>query len=223
MSAPHPLALALIVEGDGEVSALPILVERIAKSLTPPIYIKYPPRTSLVHRVKRDKVAHEQDFKATLERLANQGNRRILVLLDADDDCPARLGPKLQAWAQEARHDVLCAVVLANREYETWFMYAAASLRGLQGEEKLALPDNLATPPNPEATRDAKKWISKAVDPNPRPTFSYKETTHQAAMTRAMDLEQARRSDSFDKLFREVCRLLGREAPPRREEVAESL
>jgi hypothetical protein len=53
------------------------------------------------------------------------------------------------------------------------------------------------------------------VDPRPRRTFSYKETKHQAALTRRMDLGQARGSDSFDKLFREVCRLLGREAPPK--------
>lgn len=56
--------------------------------------------------------------------------------------------------------------------------------------------------------RVGKKWVSDRL---PR----YAETVDQVKLTRAFDLELARRSDSFDKCVRAVCHLLGSPAPPR--------
>jgi hypothetical protein len=44
----------------------------------------------------------------------------VLILLDADEDLPCQVGPKLLkiARAVDTRVDVAC--VLANPEYETW-------------------------------------------------------------------------------------------------------
>jgi len=36
----------------------------------------------------------------------------------------------------------------------------------------------------------------------------YRETLDQAALTASFDMVAARRTDSFDKLYREVCRLI---------------
>jgi len=83
------------------------------------------------------------------------------------------------------------------REYEAWFLSAAASLRGKRG-----LPEDLASPPAAELIRDAKGWLS---DRMPR---GYSPTTDQPALTAAFDLAEARHASSFDKLVRELAKLL---------------
>ncbi|HEU5118811.1 MAG TPA: DUF4276 family protein, partial [Isosphaeraceae bacterium] len=90
--------------------------------------------------------------------------------------------------------DVAC--VLANPEYETWFVAAAESLRAY-----LRLADDETIPDDPEALRMRKAWISQRF-PGP---LHYQETRDQPSMTRAMDLSLCRsRSASFDKLCREL-------------------
>ncbi len=121
-------------------------------------------------------------------------------MIDADDDCPAMLGPQMQRWAQSARPDIPIGVVLATREFEAWFVAAAESLRGQHGR-----PDSLTPHPQPESVRDAKGWIA---DRRPR-SQGYSAPVDQPALTRIFDLEMARaRSDSFDKCYREITRLL---------------
>jgi hypothetical protein len=79
----------------------------------------------------------------------------ILVVADADDDCPATLGPTLLGRAR--RTDRAVAVVLAKRELESWFISA---------------------------------------------------TLDQPAFSALIDLDQAAGARSFEKLNREVRRLL---------------
>jgi hypothetical protein len=126
-------------------------------------------------------------------------NGAILLLVDADDDCPATLGPSLLRRARQARTNMPIAVVLANREYEAWFLASAASLRSREG-----LPPDLEAPPEPEKVRDAKGWLSRQM-PQGRP---YKETIHQLLFTRLFDLALARSADSFDKLCRDISALV---------------
>jgi hypothetical protein len=97
------------------------------------------------------------------------------------------------------------AVVLAKREYETWFLAAAESLRGKRG-----LPGDLEPPPTPEDIRGAKEWLRKRTPPGRK----YSPTANQAALTQLLDFEQARqRSPSFDKCWRELTQLLIRLNP----------
>jgi len=118
-------------------------------------------------------------------------------LADCEDHAPCKLGPTLLARAKAARGDIPVGVVLAYREFETWFLAAAESLRGRRG-----LPADLEPPDNPEAIRGAKEWLGKHM---PR---KYSETLDQPALTDKFDLGAARRIDSFDKCYREVMRLL---------------
>ncbi|MEV0728316.1 DUF4276 family protein [Polymorphospora sp. NPDC050346] len=124
----------------------------------------------------------------------------VLVLLDADDDCPATLGPELVRRANRARPDVTIAAVLANREFEAWFLAAAPSLSGLRG-----LGPDLRRPDNLETIRDCKGWLSaRRTDGR-----SYKPSVDQAALTAKFDLGMAREhASSFDKLWRDMARLL---------------
>lgn len=81
-----------------------------------------------------------------------------------------------------------------------WFLASAPSLAGSR-----RLPSDLAAPDDPEGIRGAKEWLSEQMTPA-RP---YKETVDQAALTSQLDLAMVRRkSPSFDKLWRDVERLL---------------
>ena len=192
------VTIASIVEGDGEVRALPKLLHRIALErgirglLTPnPM------------RVPRGKLTCpggiERVVAAMAIRVPAAGG--VLVLLDADDDCPAELGPKLLARARKARPDKQVAVVLANREFEAWYLAAAPSLAGQHG-----FPESFPAPTNPENPRDCKGVLTRARAAG----HPYKETVDQAALASVFDLEMARTaSPSFDKFCRDVAILLG--------------
>ena len=56
------------------------------------------------------------------------------------------------------KHALNISVVVANREYEAWFLAAAGSLAGMSN-----LPDSLVAPEDPEDIRGAKEWISKKM------------------------------------------------------------
>jgi hypothetical protein len=116
----------------------------------------------------------------------------ILVLIDADEDPPCTLAPKLRSLV--SRTDVDVAFVCANPEYETWFVAAAESLTAFLRVSATS------TAGHPEAERLAKGWIQRHFR---RPKYS--ETVDQAAMTAQMDLGLCRdRCPSFDKLCREL-------------------
>lgn len=77
------------------------------------------------------------------------------MLLDADDDCLVKLGAELLARAQDVRPDRKFKVILANREFEAWFLASASSLRGYRG-----LSASLDAPTDPEKPRDCKGWLT---------------------------------------------------------------
>ena len=119
--------ISCIVEGYGEVEAVPILIRRIGESLYPELQIRTPPRI----RVSRDKVVKAGELERRVEFAARRirGQGAIFILLDSDDDCPAHLGPELLGRALQARSDLPIAVVLAKHEFEAWFLAAIESLR----------------------------------------------------------------------------------------------
>src|SRR5690348_16357160 len=113
------VTIASIVEGDGEVSALPKVLYRLAAQI--PVYdLRVPPP----RRIPKGKLIApggiEKAVSAQAQRVRTDGG--VLVLLDADDDCPADLGPALLARARAVRRDVPISVVLAYKEFENWYL-----------------------------------------------------------------------------------------------------
>jgi hypothetical protein len=188
--------LGCIVEGHGETKALPILLRRIAFETCPECGLAIPHPI----RVPRSKLLKAGELERHVELAAEKvaPNGAVIVLLDADDDCPAQLAPELLNRARAARPDVPLCVVLARREFESWFLAAASSLGGHRG-----LPAGLEPPANAELIRGAKEWLGERMA-----VGRYSETVDQPALTQSFDLAAARTSPSFDKFYREVSQLL---------------
>jgi len=195
------LRIVCIVEGHGEIEALPILLRRLRDRVAPSLALEIPKPI----RVSKSSILIDEEFKRYLELAARQliePQDAVLVLLDADDDRVCTLAPKLLRVCESVRPGRLFSVVIATREYEAWFLAAAISLRGRRG-----LSHNILPPEHPESIADAKGWLTKHnVEGR-----SYKETLDQPALTAVFDLDAALATTSFDKLFRDF-KLLVRDA-----------
>jgi len=191
--------IACIVEGDGEVQAVPLLVSRIIRESHPHLSVRVFTATNFRGRDKfQHRVVVQRAVDGAARRVGTGG--AVLMLLDADDDCPVELATRLLEWAREARSDVYTAVVVANREYEAWFLAAAESLQGHRG-----VGPDLQPPSDPESVRGAKEWLTRNM-PRRQP---YAPTRHQASFSAQIDLRLARQnSRSFRKLDTEVRRLV---------------
>lgn len=183
-----------IVEGHSEQEAVPALLRRIGEELgIHAVGVARP------FRVKRNRVVREGELERAVEQAVRdrEDPACVLVILDADDDCPAELAPRLFQRCQEATN-LPSAVVLANREFEAWFLGAKESLRGLRG-----IPLDAASVPDPERIRGAKERLSHNM-----PGRGYVPSDDQAALAARMDLRLAAdRCPSFEKLLRDVGRL----------------
>ena len=187
------IAVASIVEGDGEVAALPVLLRRMAQWRAPEADVQV--LTPI--RVYKDRFLNRpEEFSRHMKLAAAKCGETgwILVLLDADDDCPAQKGESVLAQAQAMVTHRRVAVVLVNREYEAWFIAAAESLNGYRGFH--CRPGDADA--DPEVPRNAKGWMHERMQ------TGYGETTDQPAFSARFDLALAHeRSRSFRKLCSE--------------------
>lgn len=193
--------IAAIVEGDGEVKAVPVLLRRIGVEVAPltAFEVVRPIRVSRGLFLKEDGLERYVNLAAS--RAGADG--RILVLLDANGDCPAELGPVLLRRARALRPDLLIEVVIAKCEYEAWFIATVDGLRGIRG-----IASTAGVPPDPESIRGAKEWLRA------RMSGPYSPTADQAALTARFDMTLARRrSPSFDKMWRAASALLTEASP----------
>jgi hypothetical protein len=189
------LDLCSIVEGKkGERFAVPILLRRLRDLIAPTLDLR-------IHRpifVPRNKITKTQELERAMELAARQSlePRAIFILLDADDDPPCILGPQLLEKARQIRPDIPSGVVLANREYEAWFLAALPSLAGRRG-----IADHPDIIDDPEKNRDPKGILRRFMTG----IGSYSPVVDQPALTALFDLEMARKqAPSFDKCWRVV-------------------
>jgi hypothetical protein len=194
------LRIAAIVEGHGEYESIRVLLTRIWTELLGGEYLDVlrPIRHKRQQLAKQSELVRAVEF--AISKLAHTPGPRIpamvLILVDADTDLPCRLAPELLGWAKEGRSGIDIVCIVANVEYETWFVAAADSLR-----DHLNLPVDKPLPDAPEQQRLGKGWIERHFR-----GAKYSETQDQPAMTAKMDLAICRtRSPSFDKLCRELA------------------
>ena len=193
------MAVAPIVEGQGDEAAVRLLLQRVWTELLGGEYLEVvkPIRRSRGLLLGQDSGDLEKSIRFALLKLEQYGGGLVLILIDAEDDCATYgpLGPLILQRALKLRSDIDIAVVIANVMYETWFVAAASSLT-----DYLDLPDEASIPANPEEERAGKGWIKQRIK-----SGKYSETADQSALTAKMDLALCRsRSPSFDKLCREL-------------------
>lgn len=185
------------MEGYAEVESIPVLFRRILEHQNiHDVSIARP------FRVKRNRVVRPNELEraVTLAVSDRADVAAVIVVLDPDDDCPAQLGPELLARARTAT--VLpTAIVLAQKEFECWFLGAKESLRGTRG-----IRNDSTAPQHPEEIRGAKERLTQNMIPGRR----YLEVDDQPAFADSMNLDQAQaRCPSFAKLMRDLNRLVG--------------
>ena len=120
-----------IVEGQTEVGCVERLLQRVWMEL-----LAAPMRLQVLapSRGKRDALISptgtylaekiEEGYVKLSQRLRRDsaGRGLLLLLLDAEGDCPAELAPRLLKTARLARTDADIACVLAKRMFENWIV-----------------------------------------------------------------------------------------------------
>lgn len=192
-----------IVEGYGDVEALPVLLRRLVNEAQVwSVDIGRP-----IRKRRHQLVSETEVKKAVRLALLQPDCRAVLILFDGNSDCPAKLAPTVQAWAATAAANVPCGVVIAHREYEAWFLAATESLQGHRD-----VRDDAESHPDPESPHGAKEQLEARMQAG----ISYLESTHQPAFSASFSLSDAyRRSRSFRKLvssFGLLVRSMGQEA-----------
>lgn len=191
-----------LVEGQGEVQALPVLLRRLLAELG-----VFDIEVATGIRQTRSQLLAEATFRRSLHvATARPQTCAVLVLADLDDDCARDHVPQMLGWAATEVPAIPCAVVFARREYEAWFLASLPSLRGFHD-----VRTNAEYAGDPEARRGAKEALRRLQSGRVR----YEPVADQTALTSRFALDQAYRgTSSFRKLVSEVCRLtraLGRE------------
>lgn len=188
-----------IVEGDGDVQAVPVLVRRILQAHNRfDVEVLPPHKRGELPKVKAD---FQRIFKVAAKEQAG-----ILCVLDFDcAQCVDALKDEyeLQQQAQQMNPLIAFAVCLIVKEFESLFLWDEASTRKVLPQ----LLKHTVFPANPEDIRPAKEWLSKSQPSG----FAYKPTAHQAKLAAAINLDLLRaRSPSYQRLEAAVLKL----APP---------
>ena len=127
------LTIVPVVEGDGDATAFPELLVRILQER----YSRYDVliargKTKVVKANSRDKL------EVNLDRFLRHAQRKpgcgaILILVDADVDCPITLAQRLSERCDEIGTKCPVQIVCARRSYESWFLASLDTIKGKYG------------------------------------------------------------------------------------------
>jgi hypothetical protein len=189
-----------IVEGHGEIDAVPLLLRKIlGQRQWWDWSVALPKRVGNLGNLKK----RLDDFIQYAQKEKDCG--AILILLDLDDGCPADEARALAARVRQLPLRCPVAIVLAHREYEAWFL---ASLDTIAGSHDL--PADLTFEGDVERIRGVKEWLT-AQKPAGQ---AYKPAVEQTSFTSLIDLDLARqRSRSFRRLCHALEELVSCQDP----------
>ena len=187
-----------IVEGFGDMEAVPLLVRRLLHEVHLRFDIDVLPAQ---RRGEWPKVKREFERFYLSARIEDAP---ILWVLDFDcSECIDHIHERGWALAEANRIDPTgqLELVFMIKEFESVFLWEGTALRHAFPE----LRSNLALPENPEQIRDAKGWVTSAL-PKGR---AYKPTADQARIAARLPLEEVLAlSPSLQRLSAAVAALV---------------
>lgn len=177
--------LVPIVEGDGEVMAVPVLLYKLLHAMNRYDLQVAPPKNAHGrHNLQKPNGLEKFVKHAWKERECGA----IVILLDAEEECPVDVIKDFfkRVTALGVLHPVV--IVCAKRMYETWL---------LASSETIGLPIESTLAKDPESVKNPKRLFNEHFPPG----RIYKETEDQVAMTNKLDTALAKeRSRSFRRL-----------------------
>jgi len=203
----HRYKIIPIVEGNGEERAVPIMLNNwfhhrgFGNFTTPELAVRAH-QTSLLCEYDS---ARERGIEHYLDLAMRGRPDAILVIFDADDECNDRqkiqpyrpLGPELLQRAKQHLPHVPISVVVANREFEAWFLAAYRRLKTLRLIHRNArFPIGFDI----EAPRDCKGHVSTCIGRKYSPTADQ----HVLAKSLGFGSYMGRYSRSFRKLLKDL-------------------
>lgn len=224
---PNRYNIVPIVEGHGEVDAVPILLDRWFKhrkylNFQTSKYVVRAPKSAIVASLDEER---ELGIELYIRRALMQSKKPdgILVLIDADDECIARrgrpheqqLGPELLARALSEASHIPIGVVVADREFEAWYLAAHMRLKQLgffDPEVRFRAGFDFARP------RDCKGQVGRCVG------HKYSETADQKKIATLISFRSymCKHCPSFAKLIRDLERITQQARRNRRAQLRQS-
>lgn len=186
MKAPSCSRPVLLVEGDGDREAVPVLVRRIVQatgtySINP---ASNPIRCGDLPKISRP---------GELEKFATYACRRsdgdsVLLVVDCEDDCPREVVESFEKRLTEIaeRFQKKVATALMYREFESILLHDIPGLAQRYPELGWDLSRHRADQ-DWSALRGAKEYLSGLMS-----GYTYKPTRDQAAFTAAIELDRIR-------------------------------
>ncbi len=187
------MRLLPVVEGHGDVKAVPILLRNMLAHMG-------------AHQVLLERPYRLGDYSSLVANadrhipLIARENCRALWLLDCDDGCPAERVVELRRLATLHAVNARIEFSFFVREFETLFLASPEITR-----DCLGIAPNVHFPENAENIRGAKQWLSRHMPSG----SAYKETIHQPILAAQLDVANlAEKSKSFLHLKMTLERLL---------------
>lgn len=192
-AAAHEPHLGLVVEGRGEIQAVPLLLRRrLANRMDYRDLLGRPvPCNGRENALKPKGIEGKVAVAAV-----RPGCRCVLVLLDGEGDPVCELGPKLLGRSHETASGKEVVVCLADAKYEDWLVASA---------ESLEIPELAYSP-----ERDSVRALKEALHPS-----KYVKPSWQPKLTDRLDFDLASgRSRSLARFLDKFDRLIDRYFEP---------
>ena len=192
-----PYFIVPIVEGHGEVEAVPTLIRRVLREHLN----EYELQIAGPKRLRRNKI--EADLPKMLKyAVLDPKCKAIIILVDSDKDCALELASNISRVTARQNIGMPVAIVCPKTEYETWFIASIDTIKGCTiGQREVVIDPAAICPGNVETVSGAKEWLNRWMPKN----MIYKATQDQKPLTKMIDLQLAiKHSRSFRRLCHAV-------------------
>ena len=188
------MRVGVIAEGDGDKPAIGVILRRLPGSHEDLVQVQ----VGEVYNAHGRGNLTRADGIERFSRLAALGHDAVLVVLDADRDCPLTLAAELAARMKACALGVPAAVVCANHAFECWFLADMESIRGQSVKGRVLLRRAAEIQESPELIVNPKARLRDLL----MPQEYYKESSDQPALAALVDLGRVEsRCRSFRRLI----------------------